>query len=820
MNPGALRALEFDRLVAAVRSLALTPIGAAALGRLRPDTESRRVQDALQATTETVRYLADQPVFPLRAPDDLEDLLAALSIVGRALEPARLLALATFLESIESAAGAVRRARGSYPRLSAIVDRMASFTGEIAGVRRAIAEPGEVMDGASPALAAIRDRLRKQRSRIRGTLESYLRGKETAKYLQDQVVTERNGRYVILVKAEHRASIPGIVHGSSASGATLFVEPLPTVDVNNEIVALEEQEAEEVHRILLALSDRFRERAGELERSTAVATELDVLQAKARLAQIMDAVAPALAQDGRLVLLRARHPLLMRTVVSRYSTEVDDLPQAPVPVDIVLDPPHTALLVTGPNTGGKTVAVKTAGLLALMAQAGLHVPAEPGSTLPVFRSVFADIGDEQSISASLSTFSWHITNIAAMDRELQRPALVLLDEIGAGTDPTEGGALGIAIVEHFRSRGALVIGTTHYDALKTYASTTSGVMCAAFGFDPDGFRPTYKLMYGTPGRSLALEIASRLGLPAPVVAAARQHVSTRDARLQDHLARVDDDLRVLERDKAALAKERQAFRTAVADLRQREEALEERERQFRRKVTDRIEDRVRDARREIDAVVADLKKRTSVLTDRVTRQPAAPRLNTGEAGAARLQAQAAIDEVAERLRAGIEGGAAAAPGEGTPQRAPGIGDHVKVGGLGLEGVLVSVHGQQAQVDVRGKRMRARLADLRLAGVRAGGPPPSAATVRVNVNLQPREGLSSQINVIGCDVDEALARTERLLDETLVTDQKTVRVVHGYGTGQLRRAIAGLLKDHPQVASFHHAPPSQGGDGVTVVELKD
>ena len=820
MNPGALRALEFDRIVATVRSLALTPIGASSLATLRPETDLRRVQDGLHATTETVRYLADQPVFPLRAPEDLEDLLAALAIVGRALEPARLLALATFLESIDGTASAVRRARGSYPRLTAIVDRGASFTDEIGGVRRAIAEPGEVMDAASPSLASIRDRLRKQRSRLRGTLESYLRGKETAKYLQEQVVTERNGRYVILVKAEHRANIPGIVHGSSASGATLFVEPLATVDVNNDIVALEEQEAEEVHRILLALTDRFRERAGDLERSTGVATELDVLQAKARLAQMMDASAPALAQDGRLSLARARHPLLMRTVVSRDSGNVDDLPQAPVPVDIILEPPQTALLVTGPNTGGKTVALKTAGLLALMAQAGMHVPAEPGSTLPVFRSIFADIGDEQSISASLSTFSWHITNLAAMDRQLQRPALVLLDEIGAGTDPTEGGAMGIAIVEHFRARGALVIGTTHYDALKTYASTTPGVMCAAFGFDPDGFRPTYKLIYGTPGRSLALEIASRLGLPATIVAAARQHVSTRDARLQDHLARVDDDLRALEREKLALARERQAVRTAEANLMQREEVLDDRERQFRRKVTDRIEDRVREARREIDAVVADLKKRTSVLADRVTRQPAAPRLNTGEAGAARLQAQAAIDEVAERLRVGIDAAVETPADAGTPERPPGVGDRVTVGGLGLEGVLMSVQGQRAQVDVRGKRMRARLADLRPSGQRAAGPTPSAATVRVNVNLQPREGLSSEINVIGCDVDEALARTERLLDETLVTDQKTVRVVHGYGTGRLRRAIADLLKDHPQVASFHNAPPNQGGDGVTVVELKD
>jgi DNA mismatch repair protein MutS2 len=819
MNPGALRALEFDRIVDAVRSFALTPTGASALEAVRPDTDPRRVQDALQGTTETARYLADQPLFPLRAPEDLEELLALLGVIGRALEPARLLALATFLESIEITGAAVRRARGSYPRLTSITERVASFTGEVAGVRRAIAEPGEVMDHASPALAGIRERLRKQRSRLRGTLESYLRGKETGKYLQEQVVTERNGRYVILVKAEHRGSIPGIVHGSSASGATLFVEPLATVEVNNEIVALEEQEAEEVHRILLALTDSFRARADDVKRSTGVATELDVLQAKARLSQTMDGGAPTVSADGRLVLIKARHPLLMRAVAARCSSNADHLPLSPIPVDIVMEPPQTALLITGPNTGGKTVAIKTAGLLALMAQAGLHIPAEPGSTLPIFKSVFADIGDEQSIAASLSTFSWHVTNIVSMDRELQRPALVLLDEIGAGTDPIEGGALGIAIVEHFRRRGALVIGTTHYDALKTYASTTPGVMCAAFGFDPDGFTPTYRLVYGTPGRSLALEVASRLGLPQSIVTTARQQISTRDAQLQHHLARVDDDIRALEREKAAVGRERQAIKATEAELRERDESLKEREELFRRKVTDRIEDRVREARREIDAVVADLKKRTSVLADRVTRQATAPRLTTGEAGAARLQAQAAIDEVAERLRTGVD--PPAAQPEPVVQRPLVVGDRVSVGGLGLEGVLVSVHGNQAEIDVRGKRMRARTKELRLANkAPARGASPSAPQVRVSVNLQPRDGLSSEINVVGCNVDEALARTERLLDDTLVSDQKSVRVVHGYGTGQLRRAIAGLLKDHPQVASFHHAPPNQGGDGVTVVELKE
>jgi DNA mismatch repair protein MutS2 len=372
------------------------------------------------------------------------------------------------------------------------------------------------------------------------------------------------------------------------------------------------------------------------------------------------------------------------------------------------------------------------------------------------------------------------------------------------------------MVEHFRSRGALVIGTTHYDALKTYASTTPGVMCAAFGFDPDGFRPTYTLMYGTPGRSLALEVAARLGLNRTIIQNARQYVSTKDAQLQDHLARVDDDLRRLERERATLARERQALKAAEAAAQAKEQALKDREEQLRRRLNDRIDDRVREARREIDAVLDDLKKRTSVLADRVIRQPGTPRLTTGDAGAARLQAQSAIDQAVERVWSGID--APAPPKESPPARPAVVGDRVAVGPFGLEGVVKSISGGTAEVDVRGKRMRAPASDLRVV---SGAPKTAdAQAVRVNVHLQPRDGLLSELNVIGCTVDEALDRTERFLDETLVTDQKTIRVVHGHGTGQLRRAIAHLLKDHPQVASFHLAPPGQGGGGVTVVELKE
>jgi len=465
-----------------------------------------------------------------------------------------------------------------------------------------------------------------------------------------------------------------------------------------------------------------------------------------------------------------------------------------------------------------------------MAHAGLRIPAADGSRVPVFRTLFADIGDEQSIEASLSTFSAHITNLASMDRALAPPALVLLDEVGSGTDPIEGGALGVAIVDHFRRRGATLVATSHYDQLKTYASTTEGVASAAFGFDTDTFAPTYQLLYGSPGRSLALEIAGRLGLNPSVVAAARENLSAREAQLSEHLAKIDRDMRALEHDQRIATKERETLHAAEARMHQREDALRQREETARRRLSDELDTQVRQARKEIDEVIAELKARAAALAN-------APRLvSTGETGTVRSAARAAIEHVAERILAGEgsprsdnpESAVRPSSASGRPElvegRHPqsamssvGVGDRVIVGGLGLEAVVTSVHDGTADLDVRGKRMRASIRDLRVISS-AGSQPP--ARVSVNVELQPRETTPSDLNVIGCTVDEAITRAERFLDESLLTDQRVIRLIHGYGTGQLKRALTGFLQQHPLVARFATAPPEQGGGGVTVVELKD
>jgi DNA mismatch repair protein MutS2 len=827
MHPGALRALEFDRVIEALTSLALTPLGEARLAALEPMTDARRVDAALGATTEGVSLLGEHPAFPLRAPSDFAQTVSALAVADRPLEPLRLLGLADVLDSVAEVRTLIRRLpRQQFAALGALADAVASFERETGDVRHAIDGAGDVVDHASPELRQIRDRIRKQRTRLRGTLESYVRGRDTARYLQDLVVTDRNGRYVLVVKSEHRHSIPGIVHASSASGQSLYLEPLSTVELNNEIVALAEREAEEVHRILLALTDAFRARALDVRRTLDAAAELDVIQAKARFAGLCRASAPTLSTDGRLELRAARHPLLIPSVLARIADDDErrvSRESEPTPVDVLVIPPTRVLLVTGPNTGGKTVALKSAGLLALMAQAGLHIPAEAGSSVPIFQSVFADIGDEQSIAANLSTFSWHVTNIAAMDRALRTPALVLLDEVGAGTDPTEGGALGMAVIDHFRQRGAIVIATTHYDALKSYASTTPQVVAAAFGFHPDTFVPTYRLMYGSPGSSLALEMAERVGLPKAIVDAARGYRSDREAQLAEHLAKIDKDLHALDHERRLVSHERTRLGDIDAQYKSREEALRTRELQFRQRLDDALQERLREARREIDGIVDEVRRRATAMAEESARRAQqSPRLvapSTGETGGLKADARAALDIVTNRLRRGSDEPApkvAVAESE-TPAPAEPIAPGMRVAlPLGIEGVVPSVHDRTVEVSVNGKRMRAHVDELRVLG-RAST---ASARVTVHVNAQAREGSATDLNVIGCSVADALDRADKFLDQALMAEQRHLRVIHGHGTGQLRRALAEFLSDHPLVSRIVSAPAEQGGSGVTLVELKE
>jgi DNA mismatch repair protein MutS2 len=621
---------------------------------------------------------------------------------------------------------------------------------------------------------------------------------------------------VVVVRAEHGDAIPGIVHGASTSGASLYLEPLSTVSLNNDVVTLVDRERAEIRRILQALTDAFRARADELSATLDAAAEIDEVYAKTELARRMQAEAPEVVNDGRLELRGARHPLLIPAIRELIEGES---PRDAVVVgyDLLLVPPAHVLVISGPNTGGKTVALKAVGLLALMAQSGMLIPVDAGSRFTPFRTIFADIGDEQSLSASLSTFSAHIANIISMSRRVALPALILLDEVGSGTDPAEGGALGAAILDHFRRRGATVVATTHDEALKSYAATTAGALTAGFGFDPETYAPTYRLVYGAPGRSLAFEIAERLGMPVEVVADARTRRSSRESQLAAHLARVDAELAAIERERRGVEAEREAVSRERQDMLAREARLTEREAVVKRRLDDRLNDTLRDARAEVDRVVAQLKERAEAL-GRTAGAGGRPRLSTGDLGALRADARRALDALATERR-----GTDAPPIDEPLAEPPEVGDRVVLRGLGTDAVVRALSDRFVEVDVRGKRMRVPVSELRRPSAAPAGERPTKRTERsaggaANAVVEGRQ--ARELVLIGSTVDEAIDRAGKFLDDALLADEHRLRIVHGHGTGRLREALAKFFRQHPLVARVSLAAENEGGAGATIVELKE
>jgi DNA mismatch repair protein MutS2 len=799
LNANTLRALEFDKIRALLLMQAGSAPGKSRIETLLPQTEPSSVRDALALTTEAVallRALGRQPYHDL---PDLSEILPAVRVAGLHLAPAALLDVASFIEG----GGEIARrvvAEGGVPRLSRLATEVEDLTALGAAIRRAILPSGEVADDASPKLAEARRALVRLRAQLTSVMESFLHGKEADRLLQDKLVTTRNDRYVLLLKAEHRGQIPGIIHGSSGSGASLFVEPLPAVELNNDIVSLQDEERREVVRILQDLTARVGEHAGDLERAAEVLGELDTAQAMALLARDMDATAPVVGEE--LELVDARHPLLMPHLAERLGIDRRSR-REPVPVSIRVGGGAPVLVISGPNTGGKTVALKTVGLLALMAQCGLHIPAAPGSRLPVFRRLYADIGDEQSIAANLSTFSAHLATIVEMTHDLSLPSLVLLDEVGAGTDPTEGGALGVAIVDHFRTRRAMVVATTHHGLLKAYAQSTAGVACASFGYDPATYEPSFRLALGVPGRSLALEMAERLGLPAAVVADARSRRDEKEAQAEALLKQLEEEQAALAREAARMAEMRAELDAAL--LRQ---GAAERELAARKRTE--AETFVRDLRRKGEEAA---RKAAEAIAEAVARVEAARGSLASAASRARETALRSIrtaqDEVLRDPELGPE-----PEGEGAGPLA--VGMRVRVATLGITGEILGLHGQEAEVAVGGKRLRVPQAELRPLPVRPGGPGVATA----GVTLTKKGDVAAEINLLGLTVDEALPRVDKLLDDAALSDRREIRVIHGFGEGRLRKAVAGLLQGHPHVAAWRAGHAGEGGGGVTIVELKE
>lgn len=777
--------MDYHKILASLANHAATGLGEQAALNLRPSSDLEDVKLRLQATDEamTVERLKGGPP------------LAGVKDIRGALKRARIQAMlsSTELWDISALLFAARRTKRhiaavheeeAIPLLQDLSETISDQKQLEEDIRQCIDEQGEILDQASFELAAIRRELRIGETRIREKLEAMIRSSNAAKMLQEQLITIRNDRYVIPVKQEYRSHYGGIVHDQSGSGATLFIEPEAIVAMNNKLRETKLREEREIERILSRLTEQVGLLADVLEYDTGAVETLDFMFAKARLAREMKASLPRMNDRGFLKLRKARHPLIPADQV--------------VPIDVELGNSYTSILVTGPNTGGKTVTLKTIGLLNLMAMSGLFIPAEDGSQMCVFDAIYADIGDEQSIEQSLSTFSSHLTNIIRILEQMTPKSLVLLDEVGAGTDPAEGSALAIAILEHIHRLGCRMVATTHYSELKAYAYERKGVINASMEFDVQTLRPTYRLLVGVPGRSNAFAIAERLGLPKPIIDHARGEVTEEDMRVETMIASLEDNRLKAEAERETASKlrmELEAMRQKLnRELEKQEAEREKRQEQAEAKARAIVDK----ARREAQEIIAEL------------RQLAMEGVQVKEHML--TEARKRLDEAAPEAKL-----AAKPKRDAKPVRRIEAGDDVRVYSLNQKGSVVELAGEEAVVQLGIMKMKVPLDDLELlsSAKSAAKPVQSGA----NVKRTRGESVRSELDLRGANLEEALMEVDRFLDEALLGNLGQVYIIHGKGTGILRSGIQEFLRKHKHVKSFRLGSFGEGGTGVTVAELK-
>jgi DNA mismatch repair protein MutS2 len=792
----ALRVLEYDKILARLSRLTAFSAGRDLALALRPAPDYQTVLERQRLLAEGIQLLSFRIALNLTSAVDVRPALEKAAL-GGALDAQELLNVATTQKLAQQTKGALGRVSASLPLLGALGRRLADRPEVVNEISRAIDQRGEVTDAASPNLGIVRRDIKIAHDRLHSRLQDFLASSAGRVAAQESIVTLRDGRYVVPIKAEFRGEVRGIVHNVSSSGATVFIEPLAVVELANTWRELQIEEQREVERILRRLSALVGAAASVVGENVAVLGELDLLMAAARLAEELGSggrvVLPNedaggapedwLRQTSGVVELReARHPLLA----------------SPVPISLRLADGNRVLLITGPNTGGKTVALKTVGLLTLMAQSGLPVAAEHGSELPVFREVLADIGDEQSIEQSLSTFSGHLRNIVALLHQAGPSSLVLLDELAAGTDPEEGAALARALLQHLLDRGAMTLATTHHGELKLFAHTTPGVLNAAVDFDPVTLSPTYKITIGVPGRSNALAIAARLGLPEEILRGAQESLSPDEVAIDSLLSELREE------------------RDAAAAARQAEEQARRRAEEARARVEERLASidqeqaqRLDDAAVALEAEVEAAREALARVRRLAVRQPAVP-----EARAADIEeiqeAIAGAADTARRLRRRSRRRRRTA-GPRIDQIKPGV--EVWLQGIPMPAEVLTEPDRRGEIDVTFGGLRARVGVGQVVRV---GPKASPLPQRSVIPLPP--AAPEQIEVRGQTLDDAIPRIEKFIDDGFRAGVPRLRVVHGKGTGKMRNAVRDLLAKHPLVKGFDFAAPAEGGEGVTVVEM--
>ena len=804
MSRPAEELLEFDRLKEIVSRATTCPPGRRAIQALAPHQDVAALNAEFTLIREAISYLRAGSELGFGSMADPEKWLARLAVPGSVLAPTELLDAVSLMETSSGVRQTFKGESEKYPHLSDRAAALIDLRSLLTAIRRAVLPNGEISDDASPQLKRIRANIQQAREKIQHSLESILRARGAP--AGEDYITLRNDRFVIPVRASERRGVPGVVHGASGTGQTVFVEPLDAIDLNNRLVQLAEDETAEIARILEELTERVRADRGPLEATAASIAHLDSIFARARFAREYDCASPEFAAGNSLRLESARNPVL----------EVTLRPQGrkAVPLSLSLGGDETVMVVSGPNTGGKTVSLKTVGLAALSAQSAIPVAAERAE-MPVFDRVLADIGDEQSIAADLSTFSAHMLNLKSMLEVATPRSLILVDEMGTGTAPEEGAALAVALLEEFRTRRALTLATTHHDRLKAYASTTPGIVNAAMEFDEEHLRPTYRLLVGVPGSSSGIEIARRLGLPARVVEHAHASLSpeSREARdLIAYLHRSRDEMEEVKRqareELAQLESERRKLQTEWVD--RQKKRISELERNFH------------ETQKRLEAEVARL---TEDIGDRALRaqlEKQAGRRMGKIASESRAETDAAVVETLAASQADL-GVAVEAEAKSVPPEALSEGARVLVKTFKQPVVFRRHDGRMAEVEAGPLRMKVPLVDITgiASEAKSTKAEPAAGRVRgITVHAQPSdEAASEEINVIGCTVEQATERVDKFLDEAALAGKPSVRIIHGHGTGALRRGLAEFLSAHPLVERIHHEAEDRGGTAVTVAELK-
>lgn len=792
MNKKALKALEYDKIIEQLAAKASSPMGKRLCQKLTPSCDLKKIETMQTQTKDALSRIFQKGSISFHKVKDIKGSLKRLEI-GSTLGIGELLSICAVLENTAKvkAYGRSDREDQEADSLEPMFQLLEPLTPLSTEINRCILSEEEISDDASPGLKQVRRNMKNTNDRIHGQLNSLLNGSARS-YLQDGVITMRNGRYCLPVKAEYKNQVPGMIHDQSSTGSTLFIEPMSVVKLNNDLRQLEVQEQKEIEIVLSNLSEQAAQYLDALRDDLDILIQLDFIFARASLALDQNASKPDFNTDGIINLKKARHPLIHKKQV--------------VPIDIRLGGEFDLLVVTGPNTGGKTVSLKTVGLLTLMGQSGLHIPAGDHSSLSVFEEVYADIGDEQSIEQSLSTFSSHMTNVVSFLQKATEKSLVLFDELGAGTDPTEGAALAIAILSYLHEQGIRTMATTHYSELKVYALSTPGVENASCEFNVETLRPTYRLLIGVPGKSNAFAISSKLGLPDFIIERAKEQISEQDESFEDVISKLESSRITLEKEQLEIKQYKEEIESLKKQLEEKQEKFDARKEKILRDANEQAHEILRDAKEYADQTMKTFhkfeKEHIPLKEIEQERQNLRKKMSKLEKNMAIKQPKKAPEK---RLR----------PSDLS------IGDSVRVLSLNLKGTVSSRPDAKGNLFVQTGifRSQVNISDLELIDEPVVTAPNLQRTGTGKIKMSKSASVSTEINLLGKTVDEAVAELDKYLDDAYIAHLSSVRIVHGKGTGALRKGVHNYLRRQKHVASFRLGEFGEGDAGVTIVEFK-